>query len=116
MDELATTSDDAVECSDELGPLLDRQAVGVGDQTKAGRPIGGEPAQTVRVDLILEGNAHAGELGEIVHRATWSAIVEVEQTDCDAVVEHDVLKPNIVVTHVHATLRVGHVNAPDEPS
>src|SRR5450755_846548 len=75
----ATRRHRGVEDLDQLTPLGRVESEGIGDQSQPCWAVGGCPPELGRVDVVVDGNAHPGELGQVIDRPAGSAKVEVEK-------------------------------------
>ena len=73
------------------------EAVRGGNEPKAAWTVGRTPPETLRTAVIVDGDAHPGEGGEVVRRAAGSSEVKVNKSDGLAVSEDDILQTDIVV-------------------
>lgn len=75
------------------------QAVGVGDESQAPWAVHGVPPQSGGIDVVVDGHAHPGELGQVVDGTARGAEVEVQKPDRDSILEDDVLEADVVVAN-----------------
>lgn len=100
--------------SEQLGPTVAVQSVGVGDESEPGRPVGASPAEPGLVNVIVDRYAEAGELRHVVDGAARGSELEVEQRNGDAVTEDDVRRLHVVVAHERPPRRVSQSVVPAE--
>jgi hypothetical protein len=61
-------------------PALPVQSVGVGGEPQPCRPVGGPPAEPNLVDVVVDRDAQAAELGQVVDGPARGRELEVEPT------------------------------------
>src|SRR5262245_50614459 len=85
--------------AEHLHPSVVVQSVRVGDESEPCRPIRGSPAEPSLVEFVVDGNAKAGEVGNVVDGAARGSELEVQERNGDAVAEYNVVRADVVVAH-----------------
>lgn len=112
--------------TDEIGSLCHRrghtldevptprsfEAIGITHQPEARGPVRWLPSQFRRMLLVVDRDAHASEVQEVMHGPARGREVEIEQGDGNAVSDDDVLEADVVVTHHGSALRIGEIVTP----
>ena len=104
--------DEAVDLTKPPATVPDPEPAGIGDQPQAVGPARLEPPESGRAEVVVDRDAHPGELSQIVYGPTGGGEVEVEQTHRHALAEHHVFEADVVVAHHRPPVRVGQLITP----
>jgi hypothetical protein len=98
--------------SDQLAPFLCIESVGVCHQPQPNRSISHLETQSGRAQVIIDGDAHSRQGGEVKDRTAGSCEVEVEKADRLSLSEDHILQAHIVVTDHGPTAGIGQLVTP----
>ena len=92
------------------------EVVHVGDQSKPSGKVIDNPTDAIPVQIVVDRHPHPGHNGKVVDGAPGSGELEIEHRDRNAVIEHDIRRLQVVVTHDRSTARISEIASPREPT